>query len=54
MYHDLIETLEASLEKHGEKPLTNRWLLNIVRIAQKKSEQEEIPLWEWCDSGDIY
>ena len=43
----LVETLEQSVEKNGEQPLTNRWLLNICKVAQKKEESEEIEiLWD--------
>jgi len=35
---ELINTLEHSLEKHGEKPMTNKWLLNLLKIARKKQE----------------
>lgn len=38
-YDYLIEILEASVEKNGEKPLTNKWLLNIIKKARQKKEQ---------------
>lgn len=37
----LIEILEKSVEKNGEKPLTNKWLLNILKQAEKQMEREE-------------
>jgi len=37
----LIEILEKSIEKNGEKPLTNKWLLNILKQADKQIEKEE-------------
>jgi hypothetical protein len=37
----LIETLERSVEKNGEKPLTNKWLLNLLRSAKRKQDREE-------------
>ena len=37
----LIDVLEASVEKNGEKPLTNKWLLNIAKIAQSKRDSDE-------------
>jgi hypothetical protein len=37
----LIEVLEASVEKNGEKPLTNKWLLNIAKIAQSKRDSDD-------------
>lgn len=46
----VIDVLEKSLEKHGETQLTNKWLLNILKIAQKKAEQDEIPLWTWDEA----
>jgi len=37
----LIEALEASISKHGEKPLTNKWLLNIVRLANNNQDNPD-------------
>jgi len=34
----LIEILEKSVEKNGEKPLTNLWLLNIMKMASREKE----------------
>lgn len=31
----LIEILEASVSKNGEKPLTNLWLLRILKKAKR-------------------
>ena len=50
----LIRTLEQSVEKNGEQPLTNRWLLNICKVSKKKKESKDIPLWEWVYPDDIY
>ena len=41
MYEDLIEVLENSIKKHGEKPLTNRWLLNMLKSAEKKETSRQ-------------
>lgn len=38
---ELIEVLELGIEKHGEKPLTNKYLLNILRIVLKNIERED-------------
>jgi hypothetical protein len=35
-YDILIEILEESINKNGEKPLTNKWLLNILKMVNKK------------------
>ena len=37
----LYEILEAGIKKHGEKPLTNAWLLNMMRRVDQLVEQEE-------------
>ena len=37
----LINILEKSVEKNGEKPLTNKWLLNILKQVDKQIEREE-------------
>ena len=36
-----IDVLEKSVEKNGEKPLTNKWLLSILKQTQRKIEKEE-------------
>lgn len=36
----LIEVLELSVKKNGEKPLTNKWLLNICKAAQRQEEND--------------
>ncbi len=38
----LIEILEASVKKNGEKPLTNLWLLNILKMCQTSIELDEL------------
>lgn len=37
----IIEILEQSVSKHGEKPMTNQWLLNILKMADRKMEEDE-------------
>jgi len=37
-FEKLISILEKSIEKNGEKPLTNKWLLNIVKMADELEE----------------
>ncbi len=37
----LMEVLEASIKKNGEKPLTNLYLLNILKMVDKKIEKME-------------
>ena len=37
----LIEILEKSIKKNGEKPLTNKWLFNILKQAVRQIEKEE-------------
>ena len=37
----LISILEKSVEKNGEKPLINKWLLNILKQVEKQIEREE-------------
>jgi len=37
----LIETLEYSVKKNGEKPLTNLWLLNILKQVRDQEEKED-------------
>ena len=39
-YSVLIEILELSVKKNGEKPLTNKWLLNILKQVRKNLETE--------------
>ena len=35
---DLIKILKISVERNGEKPLTNLWLLNIIRKVRELEE----------------
>ena len=37
----VIMLLEKGLEKYGEKPLTNKWLLNILKFADELRDKEE-------------
>ena len=49
----LIDILESSVERHGEKPLTNRWMLNIVKMAQRKRGANIPHSWDWLTMDDI-
>lgn len=40
-YDTLIYILEESVKKNGEKPLTNKWLLNLLKMARYSIEEEE-------------
>ena len=40
-YDILIEVLEHSVKKNGEVPLTNKHLLNILKIVHRKIQEEE-------------
>ena len=40
-YDYLIKTLKESVEKNGEKPLTNKWLLNILIMTRKQLANED-------------
>lgn len=48
----LEEVLEKSVELHGEQPLSNNWLLNIIRVAIRKAERDEEITW--LSSEDIF
>lgn len=38
---ELIKVLEMSVKRNGEKPLTNKWLLNILKVTNKRLLAEE-------------
>ncbi len=40
-YDSLIEILEQSVKKNGEKPLTNKWLLNILKKVRENIEKDD-------------
>jgi hypothetical protein len=40
-YDYLIEILESSVTKNGEKPLTNKWLLNILKMVRERIDKDE-------------
>jgi hypothetical protein len=45
LLYNLIEALEASVKKNSEKPLTNLWLLNILKMIKKDKENDDGPSW---------
>lgn len=49
----LLDVLEASIAKHGEKPLTNVWLKNLIALAIKLKEMEEKDFDEFLD-GELF
>jgi hypothetical protein len=40
-YDILIEVLEHSVKKNGEVPLTNKYLLNILKMVERKVQEED-------------
>lgn len=36
----LINILEESVVRNGEKPLTNKWLLSICKMVQRVEEEK--------------
>lgn len=42
-YDYLIDALTKSVEKNGEKPLTNRWLLNILKSVKRREDRLSDP-----------
>ena len=40
----LMLNLETSVKSEGEKPLTNKWLLILIKITLKQIEQEATQL----------
>lgn len=40
-YEYIIELLEESVKKNGEKPLTNKWLLNILKKTTRDLDYED-------------
>ena len=39
LLENLIRVLEQSVKKNGERPLTNKWLLNILKKIDRESNQ---------------
>lgn len=52
----LIETLEKSVNKHGEHPLTNKGLLNILKIVERQVgiEIDYSERFDYGASDDIF
>jgi len=44
--HTLQRVLAVSVKRQGEKPLTNAYLLNIIRMANQVEEREAVALRE--------
>lgn len=40
-FDKLIVVLEHSVKKHGEKPLTNLWLLRCMKMVIRAQEKED-------------
>ena len=49
MYDTLISILEESVRRNGEKPLTNRWLLNIIKMADRAEYINSVNKWQEQD-----
>lgn len=39
--YDLMKLLEESVARNGEKPLTNQWLLNMLKLLAKNQETDD-------------
>jgi len=39
-YDVLIEVLEHSVKKNGEVPLTNKYLLNILKMVERNMQKD--------------
>lgn len=50
----VMGVLEDSVKKNGEKPLTNVWLLNIMRMAQRRAERDDLRGQIAGACGDIF
>ena len=49
----LINILKESVRRNGEKPLTNKWLLNILLLAEQRRDEYERRKWmEMSDCRD--
>ena len=51
MLYDLQKILEHSVEKNGEITLTNKYLLNIVKMAIRNSQSHYDNMASLYDSG---
>ena len=55
MLDDLIRVLEISVELNWEKPLTNKWLLNICKLANKEEKSiTEFKSYEISRSDNVW
>jgi hypothetical protein len=39
--NEILQILEASLKKHGDKPITVSHLKNIIKMAKRSQERQE-------------
>lgn len=51
-YDNLIFILEESVKKNGEQPLTNEWLLNILKMVEKQQGNDYFD--HECTIDDLY
>ncbi len=49
---ELIEILTESVKRNGEKPLTNKWLLNILLMAERRENAIAEDIFEYQDDQD--
>ena len=53
-YSTLIEILEASVKRNGEKPLTNAWLLSILRMADDRDNKYEYERDQYANDNTLF
>ena len=49
LFYELKEVLEASVRINGERELTNKWLLNILKMVEENLNNEDCG-----DIGDLH
>jgi hypothetical protein len=50
MFDRLIQILEKSIEKNGVQPLTNEWLLNILKLHEKHQNFDDMKREEFLNN----
>lgn len=52
-FQEFLRVMEESVDRNGERPLTNKWLRNVLRIVKRNASEACV---RECDAseGDLY
>ena len=54
-FQEFLRVMEESVDRNGERPLTNKWLRNVLRIVNHNTTKEthkDCGGYHWTDTND--